>query len=61
MLKQLSCSNINISDKQDPKKSLISKAFKKNRIKSKTKTTLLNKSEVYIQTLKKWQQLGFSK
>ena len=40
-------------DKQGPKRSLISKAFKKDRIRPRTKTTLLDKGKVYIQTLEK--------
>ena len=47
-LKQLSYSNIDMLDKQDPKKSPISKAFKEDEITPKTKLTLLNKGKVYI-------------
>jgi hypothetical protein len=42
-------------NKQDLKRSLMSKAFKKDKIRPKTKTTLLNKGEVHAQILKKWQ------
>ena len=48
-------------DKQDPKRSLISKTSKKDGMTPKTKSTLLDKGEVHTQTLKKRQQLGFSK
>ena len=44
-----------MSDKQGPKRSLISKAFKEDGIRPRTKTTLLDKSEVYTQTLEKRQ------
>ena len=50
-----------MSDKQDPKRSLISKAFKEDGITLKTKSTLLDKGEVHVQTLEKQQQLRFSR
>ena len=40
-------------DKQGPKRSLMGKAFKKDKIRPKIKTTLLDKGKVYIQTLEK--------
>ena len=39
----------------------MSKASKEDGIKPKTKTTLLNKGKVHTQTLKKQQQLRFSR
>ena len=53
ILRQSSYSNINILDEQDPKRSPISKTFKEDKIRPKTKITLLDKGEVYIQTLEK--------
>ena len=39
----------------------MSKAFKEDKIRPKTKTTLLDKGEVHTQTLEKQQQLRFSR
>ena len=48
ILRQLSYNNVNMLDESGPKRSLINKAFKEDGIRPRTKTTLLDKGEVYI-------------